>query len=128
MTDPKRRWARFSLRTMFVAVAILCLWFAWNANLVRQRKAWLNRVGPARGQLIDSTLDGPNMARLRILNNLSKPNAQPPIASSDISFVRQLMGDGPVDFLAVPASQAARVRSLFPEAHVLTVPDDDWNY
>ena len=37
MTDtPKRRWLRFNLRTMFVALTFVPVWLWWNADFVRQ--------------------------------------------------------------------------------------------
>src|SRR4249919_3316018 len=38
---PKRRWFRFSLRTMFVVVTIFGVWLGWQLNIVRERKAIL---------------------------------------------------------------------------------------
>ena len=34
---PKRRWFRFSLRTMFLAVTVFCVWLGWNVEQVRKR-------------------------------------------------------------------------------------------
>jgi hypothetical protein len=40
MLTPKRRWAQFSLATMFVAVTVLCVWLAVVVNRAnRQRDA-----------------------------------------------------------------------------------------
>ena len=33
----KRRWHRFSLRTLFVVVTVLCVWLAYHVNWIRQR-------------------------------------------------------------------------------------------
>jgi hypothetical protein len=33
----RRRWPRFSLRTLFVVVTVFGIWLAWNANRVRER-------------------------------------------------------------------------------------------
>jgi len=70
------------------------------------------------------------MARWRVINNLTvqQQHAQPPIATSEISLVRELLNDRPFDFLTVPASEGQRVRSLFPEAYMSIVPDDQWSY
>src|SRR5262249_14468208 len=35
---PRRRWFRWSLRTMFVVLTAFCLWLGWNVNAVQQRK------------------------------------------------------------------------------------------
>jgi hypothetical protein len=41
-SPPRRRWARFSLRGLFVAIAVVGLglgWLAWNIQQVRERRA-----------------------------------------------------------------------------------------
>lgn len=38
---PRRRWFRFGLRTMFVVLTVLAMffgWFGWQANVVRHRR------------------------------------------------------------------------------------------
>ena len=45
-TKPKRRWFRFSLRTLFVLVTIIGVgagWVAHQLNWIRQRHEFLNR-------------------------------------------------------------------------------------
>jgi len=37
MQLPKRRWLRFSIRTLLVAVTIFCVCLAWQASAVRER-------------------------------------------------------------------------------------------
>jgi hypothetical protein len=37
-TKPKRRWFRFSLRTLLVMVTLVCAWLAWNINPARKQK------------------------------------------------------------------------------------------
>ena len=44
-TKPKRRWFRFSLRTLFVVVTIVgvaACWVTYQLNWIRQRHAFLN--------------------------------------------------------------------------------------
>ena len=38
---PKRRWFRFSLRTLFVVVTVCCVWLGWQLHIVRERQAML---------------------------------------------------------------------------------------
>lgn len=37
----RRRWFRFSLRTMFVVVTVFCCWLGWESSAVRERRAVL---------------------------------------------------------------------------------------
>jgi hypothetical protein len=37
-----RRWFRFSLRTMFVLVTVVCVWLGYQLNWIRQRREVLN--------------------------------------------------------------------------------------
>ena len=46
MTDkPRRRWLRFSLRTLFVLVIVVVCWLGWNVSQVRQRNEMLVAAG-----------------------------------------------------------------------------------
>ena len=36
MVIVKRRWFRFSLRTLFVAVAVFCAWLGYHVNWMHQ--------------------------------------------------------------------------------------------
>jgi hypothetical protein len=40
---PKRRWPRFSLRTLFVVVTVLGCWLGYQLNWIRQRHDFLAR-------------------------------------------------------------------------------------
>ena len=37
LNPTRRRWFRFSLRTLFVAVTVICIYLGWAMNWVRQR-------------------------------------------------------------------------------------------
>src|SRR5438034_453514 len=39
-----RRWFRFSLRTMFVAMTLLCCWLGWQLSVVRDRQSALSQL------------------------------------------------------------------------------------
>jgi hypothetical protein len=41
MTAPRRRWFAFSLRTLFVAVALLCCWLGYSLNWIKERREFL---------------------------------------------------------------------------------------
>ena len=40
-TPARRRWFRFSLRGLLVALTVVAVWLGWNVHVVRQRKAAL---------------------------------------------------------------------------------------
>ena len=43
MDKPKpRRWFRFSLRTMFVLVTVVCVWLGYQLNWIRERREVLS--------------------------------------------------------------------------------------
>jgi hypothetical protein len=35
---PRRRWLRFSLRTLFLLVTLVAVWLGWSLNWIRQRQ------------------------------------------------------------------------------------------
>jgi hypothetical protein len=50
MTDPKRRWLRFSLRTLFVVVMVFACWLGYELNWLHRRQhllanGWCGSVG-----------------------------------------------------------------------------------
>ena len=59
-TKPKRRWFRFSLRTLLVTVTLLCVWLGWQARIVQERKGLLELLTQSGGHAADmSRLVGP---------------------------------------------------------------------
>jgi hypothetical protein len=48
MTAPKRRWFRYSLRTLFVVVTVFGIWLGWNLHEVNERSrmaGWIAAEG-----------------------------------------------------------------------------------
>jgi hypothetical protein len=41
MTAPKRRWPRFTLRTLFIVVTVFGCWLAYELNWIRERHQFL---------------------------------------------------------------------------------------
>jgi hypothetical protein len=39
----RRRWTRYSLRTLFVLLTLVCVYLGWAMNWIRQRREFLNR-------------------------------------------------------------------------------------
>ena len=135
----KPRGLRFTLRAVFVAFTVICVWLGWNVNLV-QRRARLrqqerferaNHLDWPIGFINDYAEPPPrrvptkertrNFARWTNYNyhaNL-KALATPPTASTEISRLRKWLGDEPVDLIIVyEKGDPDLVRSLFPEAYV----------
>ena len=41
---PKRRWLRFSIRTMLLAVTVLCIWMGRQVQITKQRGALMREI------------------------------------------------------------------------------------
>jgi hypothetical protein len=102
---PKRRWFRFSLRTLFVVVTVgaVLSWLGWNFRAVRQRDdaIWLIE---SKGGQVDFVQPG------------SEKFAAP--------IIFRLFGDRQVEWLMAPkldftAEDCDRFMRLFPEAKIL---------
>ena len=115
---PRRRWFRFSLRTLFVVVTLLCLWLGSQVKAVRERQA-VRREFEAAGVKFFET-GWVSMGSLRS----PRPYGQ----YQDPPFSRRLLGDRGVrgiffDRVATPADVEAL--SCFPEAAIICWPDED---
>jgi hypothetical protein len=88
-TKPKRRWFRFSLRTLFVLVTIACLpmiWMAYQLKWIHERRQFWENYGFLFGAV---TVDGEQTPwSLRIFGDYAYPwNHRPP---SDIERAKAL--------------------------------------
>ena len=101
---PKRRWFRFSLRTLFVVVTMfgVACWLGWNLRVVRQRDdaIWLIE---SKGGQVDF--------------------AQPGSEQFEVPLVFRLFGGRSVEWLMAPmldftAEDCDRFKRLFPEAKI----------
>ena len=52
MLKPKRRWAQFSLGTMFVVVTVLCVWLAVQVHRARELKSAVAAVEALGGKVV----------------------------------------------------------------------------
>jgi hypothetical protein len=105
MNEPpkhKRRWFQFSLRSLMiftVVCAVACDWFGWQAKIVRDRTAELNRA-----------------VNMRLIGIDSDDQAKA------IPWVRRLLGDVSVSSISMPLettiNELDRLRALFPESRV----------
>jgi hypothetical protein len=110
MTAPRRRWFRFSLRTLFVVVTVLVAfgyWLGSNINVVYQRQAIRER-----GDILFGTGSAEENERiLRVAKSTAKPR---------LSWIRRLMGDEPAEAIVVTNEpDFSPTVSLFPEAIVV---------
>jgi hypothetical protein len=142
----KRRWFRFSLRTMLVAFTVVAAWLGWNFWLVRERQEFIRAIDWDEGrsapasidypllakQQLDPTFDSVQRARIFTLVMFDMHNhacrRYEPTASRTLSLVRTALGDEPrllLAFYPKPNVTADRARWLFPEAIIL-VADEPW--
>ena len=113
---------RFTLRTLFVLVTVLCLWLGWNAGTVHHRRQ-LRAQMIARGWIFFGDSADANSAgtALPILTRM--------LPRSDVSpsWIRQMLGDSLVPWIGyprgVPRSESKRdedlLESAFPEAQFI---------
>jgi hypothetical protein len=109
---PNRRWLRYSIRTLLIAITILCVWLGWNYRIVEERKAVMKLIESRGGHII-----------------AGDPFSSPPEYPPDVSWIRTLLGDeGRYAFdlpESMPDEERARVIQAFPEADVTVLPDAD---
>ena len=116
---PRPRWWRFSLRTMFVVVTLLCCWLGWESNIVRQRQSLLKELTTKAEFQV--TKAGEWMSY--------PPVGTTPAPRASVSLVRRLLGDEAVQEIGYsthsqPPSEAdrSRIARVFPEARIYEIP------
>jgi len=122
--SPEGRWFQWSLRTLFVAMTVLCLWLGWNVNQVQQRRAlllWLNENGGWSRAFNDPAGEPPDVCLIyqenegHYTDDWAGVLIEPPI-----SQFRAWLGDKPVATIALPPDSGddavLRAQGLFPEA------------
>ena len=131
IAKPKRRWFRFSLRTLFVLVTVLCVWLGYQVNLVSQRRDFVRmleqspvyptkkgRWAPREWHPYDSVAVAIRMTQL---------GSKPP---QSIPWVRLVLGDETYWELVLPdtyeQAMVDKANKLFPEASIWQLtPDHD---
>jgi len=99
MTDarPTPRWFRFSLRTLFVAIAWFGVWLGWQKYVISVRNDFVNRIVSKGGAV---AMDRP----------------------TELSWIRRMLGDHAVASIVIEDNagvfEIGQVRLLFPEADV----------
>ena len=119
-TKPKRRWFRFSLRTLFVLVTAIAVFIGWNLWQVRQRQEYFRLFS-----VDDENVEG--LISLRVVGEEPK-----------LSFVWILLGAKPQEKINLSREKYSdddirRIESLFPEADIFIAdhhsygwPPDRW--
>jgi hypothetical protein len=116
---PKRRWFRFSLRTMFIFVTIIDVWLGFQVSTVYHRKRLLSRLDPAVGRYPtfktvmrrdDEFGNGPAVLE----GEFSMDGEHQP------SWIRRALGDHFVPVILLPESmtpeEVRAYRDAFPES------------
>ena len=109
MTAPRRRWFRFSLRTLFVVVTVFCDWtrgwFVYQLNWIWHRHAFLNE---SYTRSPEGWLEG------SLLPDFDPPEKTP--------WTLRLFGEEPISYICIipykGPEYVARCKELFPEAEV----------
>jgi hypothetical protein len=122
MTAPKRRWFRFSLRTMFVVVTVLAIWLGYHINWARQRRDALSS-GRFTGDRVLATGMAPALPKMVTAPGLLWLLGEP----GYVSIVMAVPERVPLKLTAAEQSEFDRVARLFPEArqnYLRWVPPD----
>ena len=113
-----RRWLRFSLRALLVAITLFCCWLGWEMSTVRQRQRVRARAEgkfrfASRREVIAAEIsdDAPGVAR--------------------IPMIRKWMGDEPIQHIYYQGPsgeereaydrQMEEIRRAFPEAELINL-------
>lgn len=112
--NPMPRPLQFSLRALLVATAIIagpCAWIAYNAPIVRQRKAMERRFVHSSNSSV------------HFVGRLGGQRRK-----QSLPWLRRTFGDRPIEALSYMPDrdpdglELRRVHSLFPEARILEMP------
>ena len=113
-TKPKRRWIRFSLRTMFVLVTVLCVWLGNQASSVRQRKQLLSKLDSVVNGLPTYKTVNRNGQQFVLNGDFATP------ADLRLSWIRRVFGDQFIPCICLPESmspeEVGEFKSAFPES------------
>jgi hypothetical protein len=116
-TKPKRRWFRFSLRTLFVLVTIVGIWLGLQVRTVMHRKQML--------AFLDAECAGKFNPYDRIFRPDNECVLDGPVELTDkprVSFIRRLLGDRTVPIICLPTSMTSddvlQFTCTFPDAFI----------
>lgn len=125
--DRSRRWFRFSLLTLFVAVVamlclvtMLCLWLGWEAQIVWHRRALRQQIVAAGG----AAFSGP--IAIDFLSTIGATSIRHGNRKYKVSALRMWLGDERVDFIGYNRRRTdddRRALDAFPETIIHALPD-----
>ena len=120
-TKSPSRWLRFSLRTMFVVVTLLCCWLGWESSIVRNRQSVLKEM--RAGSAVHFVTAEEWKARFPLGTNVSPGPSVPQAAS--IRMTRVWLGDEAIQeiwyaphVVSLTDTDLSRLRRTFPEAEL----------
>jgi hypothetical protein len=105
VTRTSRSWFRFSLRTLFVLVTVLCVWLGWHVKWINDR----------------------HQALIEFADWSKTPNVGEPLRNAPWSL--RLLGEEPIQWMALEPDSGKkeadrkRLQGLFPEAEI-----GEWTY
>jgi hypothetical protein len=141
----RRRWLRFRLRTLFVAVTIIALWLGWNVWTIKQRRGMAESLRRTRrgysseyaadgtgqfrgpgGSTVFTWADGKPSVTISSLQFMFGESHVFSPRASDISLIRRWLGDDRYASIVLYDDAGVEdVRRHFPEAIVLTLPTEE---
>ena len=122
-SSPKRRWFRFSLRTLFIAMTVFCLWLGWNVQIVHERNAMRHKIRRDGGWVvIENPAKGPDIAQgpvndegTEIPDHVFRVFDIETDGVNPIPLVRRMLGDEFVVMVRVKReSEVESVQRIFP--------------
>jgi hypothetical protein len=116
---PRRRWLRFSLRTMFLLLTAFCLWLGRNTQIVRERNSMRYEVRRNGGYVIlDHAMQGPLDANGNEV--IGSQSFDIDGGKRQLPLVRRLLGDERVVMIQVRRKgEVDGVKRVFPECLVV---------
>ena len=112
---PKRRWLRFSLRSLLVVIAVLCIWLGMEVNRVREQKQAVEMITRLGGRVSydywDNAIRQPGIRQRMAMANIQQG---PPVVIEPPGpkWLRGLVGDeyfqnlSTVGFVDTPVTDA----------------------
>lgn len=110
--EPRRRWFRFSLRTLFIVLTLAGLWIGWNYDRVRKREEMLRYLNGSGGAGTPGQVDVLDPARA---------GYRPPWKK--LPWTWRVLGAEPVETIHLYAKFNEKdrwyIEHLFPEADLV---------